>query len=100
MIEDPVVAVRSSITNSFGSPYLFRTYEEQSDSHNGVELRSYHKPIMLSGGIGNIQKVVLSVETRTDCVGRSWNEHLVSGGANVMHLLPVQDFADLYFSLI
>ena len=33
----------------------FRTYEEKVNSHNGEELRGYHKPIMLAGGIGNIR---------------------------------------------
>lgn len=49
----------AAFNNEFGRPALlgyFRTYEEQVNSHNGVELRGYHKPIMLAGGIGNIRK--------------------------------------------
>lgn len=48
----------SSFNNEFGRPVIngyFRTYEELVYSHNGLELRGYHKPIMLSGGIGNIR---------------------------------------------
>ncbi|BGI50826.1 MAG: phosphoribosylformylglycinamidine synthase [Arsenophonus endosymbiont of Ceratovacuna japonica] len=48
----------STFNNEFGRPILlgyFRTYEELIPSSNGVELRGYHKPIMLVGGIGNIR---------------------------------------------
>ncbi|GKX58607.1 phosphoribosylformylglycinamidine synthase [Leminorella grimontii] len=48
----------AAFNNEFGRPALlgyFRTYEEMVDSHNGAELRGYHKPIMLAGGIGNIR---------------------------------------------
>ncbi|SFD08154.1 phosphoribosylformylglycinamidine synthase [Pragia fontium] len=48
----------AAFNNEFGRPALlgyFRTYEEQVTSHNGQELRGYHKPIMLAGGIGNIR---------------------------------------------
>ncbi|WP_312073014.1 phosphoribosylformylglycinamidine synthase [Atlantibacter sp.] len=48
----------AAFNNEFGRPALngyFRTYEEQVNSHNGVELRGYHKPVMLAGGIGNIR---------------------------------------------
>lgn len=49
----------AAFNNEFGRPTLtgyFRTYEERVNSHNGTELRGYHKPIMLSGGIGNIRE--------------------------------------------
>ncbi|ELY4607809.1 phosphoribosylformylglycinamidine synthase [Cronobacter turicensis] len=48
----------AAFNNEFGRPALngyFRTYEEKVASHNGEELRGYHKPIMLAGGIGNIR---------------------------------------------
>ncbi|PML39894.1 phosphoribosylformylglycinamidine synthase, partial [Vibrio sp. 10N.261.52.A1] len=44
--------------NEFGRPNLlgyFRTYEEKVNSHAGEEVRGYHKPIMLAGGLGNIR---------------------------------------------
>ncbi|AKZ65631.1 phosphoribosylformylglycinamidine synthase [Candidatus Palibaumannia cicadellinicola] len=48
----------ASFNNEFGRPLIigyFRTYEELVNSHNGIELRGYYKPIMLAGGIGNIR---------------------------------------------
>ena len=48
----------AAFNNEFGRPALlgyFRTYEEQVNSHNGIEVRGYHKPIMLAGGLGNIR---------------------------------------------
>ena len=48
----------AAFNNEFGRPALlgyFRTYEEEVNSHNGKELRGYHKPIMLAGGMGNIR---------------------------------------------
>ncbi|PPI86929.1 phosphoribosylformylglycinamidine synthase [Candidatus Pantoea edessiphila] len=48
----------ASFNNEFGRPTLngyFRTYEDKVDSYNGKEYRGYHKPIMLTGGIGNIR---------------------------------------------
>jgi len=51
MIEGPIGA--AAFNNEFGRPNLvgyFRTYEQQA----GGELRGYHKPIMIAGGVGNI----------------------------------------------
>lgn len=51
MLEGPIGA--AAFNNEFGRPNLcgyFRTYEQQV----GEELRGYHKPIMLAGGLGNI----------------------------------------------
>ncbi len=56
MLEGPLGG--AAFNNEFGRPALngyFRTYEERVTSHNGEELRGYHKPIMLAGGIGNIR---------------------------------------------
>ncbi|AFP84491.1 phosphoribosylformylglycinamidine synthase [secondary endosymbiont of Ctenarytaina eucalypti] len=56
----------AAFNNELGRPVLagyFRTYEERVDSHNGVELRGYHKPIMLTGGIGNISPSHVKKET-------------------------------------
>ncbi|RUO69859.1 phosphoribosylformylglycinamidine synthase [Pseudidiomarina sediminum] len=49
----------AAFNNEFGRPALtgyFRTFEERVDSHNGVEVRGYHKPIMIAGGMGNIRE--------------------------------------------
>ena len=51
MLEGPIGA--ASFNNEFGRPNLcgyFRTFEELVDG----EMRGYHKPIMIAGGIGNI----------------------------------------------
>ena len=55
MIEGPLGG--AAFNNEFGRPALlgyFRTYEEKVNSFAGEEVRGYHKPIMLAGGIGNI----------------------------------------------
>ncbi|QSX39102.1 phosphoribosylformylglycinamidine synthase [Shewanella sedimentimangrovi] len=57
MIDGPLGG--AAFNNEFGRPALlgyFRTYEQQVSSHNGVEVRGYHKPIMLAGGLGNIRE--------------------------------------------
>lgn len=57
MLEGPLGG--AAFNNEFGRPALtgyFRTYEEQVVSHNGEEIRGYHKPIMLAGGLGNIRE--------------------------------------------
>lgn len=56
MLEGPLGG--AAFNNEFGRPNLlgyFRTYEEKVNSHNGEEVRGYHKPIMLAGGLGNIR---------------------------------------------
>lgn len=56
MIEGPLGG--AAFNNEFGRPNIlgyFRTYEEMVASHNGNELRGYHKPIMIAGGLGNIR---------------------------------------------
>jgi len=57
MLEGPIGG--ASFNNEFGRPNLcgyFRTYEEDVPAANGKELRGYHKPIMLAGGLGNIRE--------------------------------------------
>jgi len=54
MIEGPIGA--AAFNNEFGRPNIcgyFRTYEQLTHDN---EIRGYHKPIMLSGGIGNIKE--------------------------------------------
>jgi phosphoribosylformylglycinamidine synthase len=56
MLEGPLGG--AAFNNEFGRPNIlgyFRTYEEEVNSFNGVEVRGYHKPIMLAGGLGNIR---------------------------------------------
>ncbi|WP_426369172.1 phosphoribosylformylglycinamidine synthase [Pseudocolwellia sp. HL-MZ7] len=56
MLEGPLGG--AAFNNEFGRPAIlgyFRTYEEEVNSFNGTEVRGYHKPIMLAGGLGNIR---------------------------------------------
>ncbi|MCK5819694.1 MAG: phosphoribosylformylglycinamidine synthase [Psychromonas sp.] len=57
MLEAPLGC--AAFNNEFGRPNIlgyFRTFEEKVNSHNGEEIRGYHKPIMLAGGLGNIRR--------------------------------------------
>lgn len=57
MIEGPLGA--AGFNNEFGRPAIngyFRTYENTLITHEGEEVRGYHKPIMLAGGLGNIRE--------------------------------------------
>mgnify|MGYP006134909463 FL=1 len=54
MIDGPLGA--ASFNNEFGRPNTcgyFRTYEQKTENN---EIRGYHKPIMLAGGLGNIRE--------------------------------------------
>ena len=56
MLEGPIGG--ASFNNEFGRPNLcgyFRTYEQEVPCARGTELRGYHKPIMIAGGLGNIR---------------------------------------------
>ncbi|RMF13973.1 MAG: phosphoribosylformylglycinamidine synthase, partial [Gammaproteobacteria bacterium] len=56
MLEGPIGG--AAFNNEFGRPNLcgyFRTYEQKAPGVNGDEVRGYHKPIMIAGGLGNIR---------------------------------------------
>jgi len=56
MIEAPLGA--AAYNNEFGRPNIagyFRTFEEVVPGPEGEEIRGYHKPIMIAGGVGNIR---------------------------------------------
>ena len=59
MIEAPLGG--AAFNNEFGRPNLcgyFRTFEEIKTNETGIdEVRGYHKPIMIAGGIGNIREM-------------------------------------------
>ncbi|WP_264696325.1 phosphoribosylformylglycinamidine synthase [Candidatus Nitrosacidococcus sp. I8] len=67
----------AAFNNEFGRPNLcgyFRTFEEKISRGGDSELRGYHKPIMIAGGIGNIrptavQKKSLPAETPLIVIG-------------------------------
>ena len=73
----------AAFNNEFGRPNIlgyFRTYEEQVNSFNGLEVRGYHKPIMLAGGLGNIRDN--HVQKREICVGAN----LIALGGPAMNI--------------
>ncbi len=56
MLEGPIGG--AAFNNEFGRPNLagyFRTYEQSVNLGAGEEVRGYHKPIMIAGGLGNIR---------------------------------------------
>src|SRR5699024_11993086 len=49
----------AAFNNTFGRPNVcgyFRTLELKAPGINGDEVRGYHKPIMIAGGMGNIRE--------------------------------------------
>jgi len=70
MLEGPIGS--AAFNNEFGRPNLagyFRTYEERVAG----EMRGYHKPIMLAGGVGNIS-------------ARHAEKHRITPGALIIQL--------------
>lgn len=75
MIEGPIGG--AAFNNEFGRPNLngyFRTYEDKVATANGEEVRGYHKPIMIAGGMGNIradhvEKGEIVVGAKLICLG-------------------------------
>ena len=70
MLDGPIGG--AAFNNEFGRPNLagyFRTFEEQVSG----EMRGYHKPIMLAGGVGNIK-------------AEHTHKHDLPTGALVIHL--------------
>jgi phosphoribosylformylglycinamidine synthase len=56
MLAGPIGA--AAFNNEFGRPNLggyFRTFEERFPGPEGEEVRGYHKPIMIAGGLGSIR---------------------------------------------
>ncbi len=48
----------AAFNNEFGRPNLcgyFRSYEQLVDDGDSQQMRGYHKPIMIAGGLGNIR---------------------------------------------
>ncbi|GAB3030196.1 phosphoribosylformylglycinamidine synthase [Bowmanella dokdonensis] len=87
MLEGPLGG--AAFNNEFGRPAIlgyFRTYEQQVSSFNGMEVRGYHKPIMLAGGIGNIradhtQKAEIPVGAKLIALGGPAMNIGLGGGA-------------------
>ncbi|MDH3533830.1 MAG: phosphoribosylformylglycinamidine synthase, partial [Gammaproteobacteria bacterium] len=56
MIDGPIGG--AAFNNEFGRPNLlgyFRTYESRMPGLPDNEIRGYHKPIMIAGGVGNVR---------------------------------------------
>lgn len=105
MLEGPLGG--AAFNNEFGRPALngyFRTYEERVTSHNGTELRGYHKPVMLAGGIGNIRadhvkKGEISVGAKLIVLGGPAMNIGLGGGA-ASSMASGQSDADLDFASV
>ncbi|MET1079887.1 MAG: phosphoribosylformylglycinamidine synthase [Pseudomonas sp.] len=75
MLEGPLGG--AAFNNEFGRPALtgyFRTFEQAIQTPRGEEVRGYHKPIMLAGGMGNIraehvQKAEITVGSKLIVLG-------------------------------
>ncbi|MCX8649743.1 phosphoribosylformylglycinamidine synthase [Gilliamella sp. B2776] len=97
----------AAFNNEFGRPALlgyFRTYEEKVNSFNGEEVRGYHKPIMLAGGLGNIrrehiQKGEFPIGSKLIVLGGSAMNIGLGGGA-ASSMTSGQSNADLDFASV
>ncbi|NAW78315.1 phosphoribosylformylglycinamidine synthase [Vibrio sp. V33_P6A3T137] len=105
MLEGPLGG--AAFNNEFGRPNLlgyFRTYEEQVISHAGEEVRGYHKPIMIAGGMGNIradhvQKKVIPVGAQLIVLGGPAMNIGLGGGA-ASSMASGQSAEDLDFASV
>ena len=87
MIEAPLGS--ADFNNEFGRPNLcgyFRTFEAGVNGVAGYEVRGYHKPIMLAGGLGNIkaehiEKVEIPVGAKLIVLGGPAMRIGLGGGA-------------------
>jgi len=87
MLEGPIGG--ASFNNEFGRPALngyFRTYEATVAGVNGPEVRGYHKPIMIAGGLGNIRadhvdKGEVGIGDKLICLGGPAMQIGLGGGA-------------------
>ncbi|MFP6655140.1 MAG: phosphoribosylformylglycinamidine synthase, partial [Myxococcota bacterium] len=64
MLEAPIGG--AAFNNEFGRPALagyFRTYCQEVQGVHGPEVRGYHKPIMLAGGLGNVRPMHVDKDT-------------------------------------
>ncbi|MDP6189654.1 MAG: phosphoribosylformylglycinamidine synthase, partial [Gammaproteobacteria bacterium] len=87
MLEGPIGG--AAFNNEFGRPALngyFRTYEAKVPGVDGDEVRGYHKPIMLAGGLGNIrgehvEKGEIGIGFKLICLGGPAMQIGLGGGA-------------------
>lgn len=87
MLEAPIGG--AAFNNEFGRPALsgyFRTFEQKVNGAAGEEVRGYHKPIMLAGGMGNIradhvEKQPIPIGAKLICLGGPAMQIGLGGGA-------------------
>ncbi len=80
MIQGPIGG--AAFNNEFGRPNLcgyFRSFEQRVASSHGSEVRGYHKPIMIAGGMGNIRAT--HIEQKNISVGARL---IVLGGPSML----------------
>jgi phosphoribosylformylglycinamidine synthase len=64
MLDGPIGA--AAFNNEFGRPNIcgyFRSFEVDMSGAAGTQLRGYHKPIMIAGGMGNIRPMLVQKES-------------------------------------
>jgi phosphoribosylformylglycinamidine synthase len=105
MIDGPLGG--AAFNNEFGRPSIlgyFRSYEQAVNTHQGTEVRGYHKPIMLAGGLGNIrkqhtQKGEITVGAKLIALGGPAMNIGLGGGA-ASSMASGQSSADLDFASV
>jgi phosphoribosylformylglycinamidine synthase len=97
----------AAFNNEFGRPNIlgyFRTYEDKVNSQNGEEVRGYHTPIMLAGGLGNIrrehtQKGIVPVGAKLIALGGP-AMNIGLGGSAASSMASGQSSEDLDFASV
>jgi len=105
MIEGPIGG--AAFNNEFGRPALtgyFRTFEQKVNGAAGEEVRGYHKPIMIAGGLGNIrddhvEKGEIPVGAKLICLGGPAMQIGLGGGA-ASSMASGSSSADLDFASV
>ncbi|MCP4596816.1 phosphoribosylformylglycinamidine synthase [Neptuniibacter sp.] len=105
MIEGPIGG--AAFNNEFGRPALtgyFRTFEQEVNGAAGEEVRGYHKPIMIAGGLGNIrdehvEKGEIPVGAKLICLGGPAMQIGLGGGA-ASSMTSGSSSADLDFASV
>lgn len=107
MIDGPLGS--ADFNNEFGRPGLtgfWRTFcLEVDDDQGGKEIRGYHKPIMLAGGLGNVRpqhalKRAISVGDKIVVLGGPGMLVGLGGGAASSMASGASDRADLDFASV
>src|SRR3546814_5713256 len=105
MIEGPLGG--AAFNNEFGRPALtgyFRTFEQSINTPRGDEVRGYHKPIMLAGGMGNIredhvQKAEITVGAKLIVLGGPAMLIGLGGGRSEEHTSELQSLMRISYAV-